>query len=55
MTTLIECISWLINATNNNEDARWKPEINAVKDLVTVSSIFRRYIDFRCTFLNFVS
>ena len=26
-TVLIECISWLIKVTNNN-DARWKPEIN---------------------------
>ena len=26
MTVLIECISWLIKVTNNN-DARWKPEI----------------------------
>ena len=26
MTVIIECISWLINVTDNN-DARWKPEI----------------------------
>ena len=26
-TVLIECISWLINVTNNN-DARWEPETN---------------------------
>jgi hypothetical protein len=26
-TVLIECISWLIEVTNNNDDARWKPEI----------------------------
>jgi len=26
-TVLIECISWLIKVTSNN-DARWKPEIN---------------------------
>jgi len=26
MTVIIECISWLIKVTNNN-DARWKPEI----------------------------
>ena len=25
-TVIIECISWLINVTDNN-DARWKPEI----------------------------
>jgi hypothetical protein len=24
---IIECISWLINVTDNN-DAQWKPEIN---------------------------
>ena len=27
MTVIIECISWLINVTDNN-DSRWKPEIN---------------------------
>ena len=27
MTVIIECISWLINVTDNN-DAGWKPEIN---------------------------
>ena len=27
MTVIIECISWLINVSDNN-DARWKPEIN---------------------------
>jgi len=27
MAIIIECISWLINVTDNN-DARWKPEIN---------------------------
>ena len=27
MTVITECISWLINVTDNN-DARWKPEIN---------------------------
>ena len=27
MTVIIECISWLINVTDNN-DAWWKPEIN---------------------------
>jgi hypothetical protein len=27
MTVPIGCISWLIKVTNNN-DARWKPEIN---------------------------
>ena len=26
MTVIIECISWLVNVTDNN-DARWKPEI----------------------------
>ena len=26
MTVIIECISWLINVTDNN-DAWWKPEI----------------------------
>ena len=25
MTVIIECISWLINATGN-DDARWKPK-----------------------------
>ena len=27
MTAIIECISWLVNVTDNN-DARWKPEIH---------------------------
>jgi hypothetical protein len=27
LTVIIECSSWLINVTDNN-DARWKPEIN---------------------------
>jgi len=27
MTVIVECISWLINVTDNN-DARSKPEIN---------------------------
>ena len=27
MTVIIECISWLINVSDNN-DVRWKPEIN---------------------------
>jgi hypothetical protein len=27
VTVIIECIRWLINVTDNN-DARWKPEIN---------------------------
>jgi hypothetical protein len=26
-TVSIECVSWLIKVTNN-DDARWKPEIN---------------------------
>ena len=26
-TVSIVCISWVINVTNNNNDARWKPEI----------------------------
>ena len=33
MTVIIECISWLINVTDNN-DARWKPEINNFKYLI---------------------
>ena len=33
MTVIIECISWLINVTDNN-DARWKPEINVHWHLV---------------------
>jgi hypothetical protein len=28
-TATFECISWLINVTDNN-DARWKPEINCL-------------------------
>jgi hypothetical protein len=28
-TVIIECISWLMNVTDNN-DARWKPEINSL-------------------------
>jgi hypothetical protein len=28
MTVIIECISWLINVTDNN-DARWQPEIRS--------------------------
>jgi hypothetical protein len=42
---LIEFINCLIKVTNNSYDTRWKPEINVVKDLVTVSNIIRRYID----------
>jgi len=34
MTVIIECISWLINMTDNN-DARWKPEINSRLDMIT--------------------
>ena len=51
ITALIECISWLIKVTNNNNDARWKPEINVVNDLVTVSNIIRSYIDLFYAFL----
>jgi hypothetical protein len=32
MTVIIERISWLTNVTDNN-DARWKPEINRVGSL----------------------
>jgi len=28
-TVSIKCVSWLIKVTNNN-DARWKPEINKI-------------------------
>ena len=35
MTVIIECISWLIKVTNNN-DARWKPEINLTPLNLTV-------------------
>ena len=28
-TVIIECISWLIKVTNN-DDARWKPEIKFI-------------------------
>jgi len=31
-TVIIECISWLINVTDNN-DARWKPETKFVNNL----------------------
>ena len=48
-SVIIECISWLINVTDNN-DARWKPEIN-VRMVITYkeyrnsfshSGVFRR-------------
>jgi hypothetical protein len=31
-TVIIECISWLINVTDNS-DARWKPEIKKENNL----------------------
>ena len=27
MNFRVVCISWVINVINNNDDARWKPEI----------------------------
>ena len=29
MAVIIQCISWLINVTDNN-DARWKPEVKEI-------------------------
>ena len=31
ITVIIECISWLINVTDNS-DVRWKPEISVNED-----------------------
>jgi len=38
MTVIIECISWLINVTDNN-DARWKPGINVKFMLLGVHGV----------------
>ena len=35
MTVIIECISWLINVTDIN-DERWKPEINTFSTLLNI-------------------
>ena len=45
MTVIIECISWLINVTNNN-DAQRKPEI----DEINLSISFISFCSFKCTF-----
>ena len=36
-TVIIECISWLIKVTDNN-DAGWKPEIDLCRDCESQTS-----------------
>ena len=47
-TVLIECISWLIKVTNNN-DARWKPEINRMVNKFEYNPIMANIVAETCS------